>query len=241
MTSDRLIRVAQAADPLDARLLLGVLESYGIRASIQGEALWAARGELPFTPESAPSVWVTDQADARRARQILAEHAARPNPAHCPKCGCDLRTASEARCPECGAPFRRVGRWTCPHCRECIGTQFTHCWNCGAQRGDIAETLEPIPHDSERTAASPPCARCDGTGRIERPLLPIGLVAVGAFLGFAAIRNLIPLDLPAALHDGSLFGRGLFALAAILCFYFARRVRFAACACKAQQDDDADP
>lgn len=61
-----MIRVAQSANPLDARLLLGVLESHGIRACIQGEALWAARGELPLTPESARSVWVTDEAGAER-------------------------------------------------------------------------------------------------------------------------------------------------------------------------------
>ncbi|MEK6642540.1 MAG: hypothetical protein AABZ08_01415 [Planctomycetota bacterium] len=53
-----MIRIAQAANPLDARHLLGVLESRGIRAVIQGEALWAARSELPFTPDSAPTIWV---------------------------------------------------------------------------------------------------------------------------------------------------------------------------------------
>jgi hypothetical protein len=40
---------------------------------IQGEFLWSARGELPITPETCPSVWIVDDADYEKALQILED------------------------------------------------------------------------------------------------------------------------------------------------------------------------
>jgi hypothetical protein len=122
-----------AANPLHARLIVGLLEQHGIVATIQGEGLWGMRGELPFTSETAPSVWV-DDADASRAAEILRNHESIVNPAHCPACGYDLRGLVEARCPECGTPFNKQIEWTCGGCGEEIEGQFTHCWKCGAEK-----------------------------------------------------------------------------------------------------------
>ncbi len=226
-----MIRIAQAANPLDARHILGILESHGIRAVIQGEALWAARGELPFTPDSAPSVWVTDEADAQSAREILAEHAAPANPSHCKTCGHDLRGLSEPTCPNCKTPFRRVGTWTCPDCHEHIGTQFTNCWSCGRERGDIAETPSAIPPDAP--ANSTPCTLCKGTGRIDQMLLPAALAALGAFMAYAALHNIIQESSFTSSRADLLVGRFLFAISAATCFFFAARLRRTPCICNA--------
>lgn len=199
-----MIRVAQPADPMEAQHLLGVLEAHGIRACVQGEALWAARGELPFGPESAPSLWVTDEADAERARQILADHK---------------------------SPLNRIaGSWTCPNCQEEIETQFTNCWNCGAESSEPASP----PRDARRRAETPapPCAVCGGTGYVERQLMPAVLIACGLFLGFAALRNAFEHAPHGAFQIDSFLPRALFALAAVLCLYFARRVRRTACPCR---------
>lgn len=229
-----MIRVAEPADPLEAQLLLGVLEEHGIRAVVQGEALWAARGELPFTPESAPSIWVNDETDAERARQILEEHKTPANPLHCSQCGTDLRGVSEPRCPKCGHPFRVVHTWTCPACKEVIGTQFTHCWSCGEEKPDRAET-ELLRSDREDIAPSAPsCPRCGGTGQIERPLLPLAFILCGGFLAFAAIFNLADASSVGVWSGELLVRRLLFAVTAVLCFYFARRVRRMSCACREQ-------
>lgn len=224
-----MIRVAQPADPLEAQLLLGVLEEHGIRAVVQGEALWAARGELPLTPDSAPSIWVADEADAHRAREIIEEHKTRPNPTHCPNCGMDLHGGRESQCPKCATPFRIVGVWTCPVCHEISGTQFTHCWSCGAERGDTPETGS-IP--SGGTDSSVACPRCNGTGEIERTLMPATFIICGFFLAFAAFHNLADASSHGVWSVRFLLGRLLYAIVAVLCIYFARRVRHTPCSCR---------
>ena len=132
-----MIKVYSASDPADAHLVAAILDGHGIAAIVQGEALWSARGELPLSPGSAPSVWVADDGDAERARSVIETEHGRPNPTHCEKCGYDLQGLSEPRCPECGQPFTRVEAgppWTCPQCCEQVEGQFTQCWKCGAER-----------------------------------------------------------------------------------------------------------
>ena len=223
-----MIRVAQPADPLEAQHLLGVLEEHGIRACVQGESLWAARGELPFGPESAPSLWVNDEADAERARQILADHKSAPQPAYCPRCGTDLRELDDSRCPTCDTPLRGADSWTCPNCGEVVETQFTNCWSCGSERGDATTTPS---RDAWRPieAPEPICILCDGTGQIEHWFTPTILLASGLFLGFAALRNAFE---QGTFQIDSVLTRALYAVVAVLCLYFARRVRRTACPCR---------
>lgn len=125
-----MVKVYTAANPTHAHLVRGMLENHGIRAIVQGENLWGARGELPFTTESAPSVHVTDK-DADRARQLIAEHESRIAPAHCSHCGYDLQGLDKSRCPECGTEFRSTTPWNCTTCGETIEGQFDQCWRCG--------------------------------------------------------------------------------------------------------------
>jgi hypothetical protein len=102
-----MIRVYTAADPADARMLCDLLNDNGVRAVVQGEALWGARGEIPMGPTTAPSVWI-EEADVERARVLIADYESRPA-AHSPS-------------------------WKCPNCGERVGGQFSQCWKCGAQR-----------------------------------------------------------------------------------------------------------
>lgn len=226
-----MIRVAQPADPMEAQHLLGVLEEHGIRAIVQGESLWAARGELPFGPESAPSLWVNDEADAQRARQLLAEHRRSPVQSRCPKCGADLREADDTRCPACAAPLRHVESWTCPNCHEEVETQFTNCWSCGLERGDVpvSSPRDPRPAADQPTST---CDQCGGTGRIERWILPAAFIACGLFLAFAALRNALDLSSGRDVPMNTFLTRALFAGGAVLCLYFARKVRRTACPCR---------
>lgn len=139
--SHRIPRVYVAPDPLQAQLIVGMLEQHGIRARIEGEALWGARGELPLGTESSPSVWVED-ADAERAAALIHEFMPATNPERCPNCGYILAVRAEPRCPECGRPYRttKAGAWRCPECGEQHDGQFTECWNCGRSRETPAES-----------------------------------------------------------------------------------------------------
>ena len=104
-------QVFVAQHPTEAYLVQGLLEANGIAAEVHGESLFSARGEAPVTPDTLPSVWVLDDGQASRARVVLAEYGSR-----------------EAQGTDHGVA------WTCPACGERIESQFTECWNCGADR-----------------------------------------------------------------------------------------------------------
>jgi hypothetical protein len=100
-------RVYIAMNPTDAHLLKGALESEGIEAVVQGEFLWIARGEVPITTDTAPSVWVIDETDYERATEIVKA----------------FQSSEGMSDPE-------NEEWKCDNCNEINEGQFTECWNC---------------------------------------------------------------------------------------------------------------
>jgi len=108
-------QVYLAADPADAHLVKGFLESHGIEAIVRGETLFALRGEVPLTADTLPTVWIVDDGAVARARELLDEyHRSR-------------------------APGSDKGRpWRCPKCGEQLEPQFTNCWQCGATRPGLS-------------------------------------------------------------------------------------------------------
>lgn len=102
-----MVRVYTATDPADAHLVCDLLIGQGVRAVVQGTALWGVRGEIPVTPATAPSVWVNEE-DASQALEILARR----------------RPAEDASRPA----------WVCPQCGEAIEGQFSDCWRCAPGR-----------------------------------------------------------------------------------------------------------
>jgi hypothetical protein len=100
-------RVHTAKHPTEAHLIKGMLEAEGIRASVLGDQLYGAYGELPVLP----TVWVMDDTLAAQADRLVI----------------DFLRGSAAR-------WHRDERWTCAHCAENLEGQFTECWKCGATR-----------------------------------------------------------------------------------------------------------
>ena len=110
-------QVCYARDAMEAHFLRGVLGEQGIRACVLGEALAAARGDLPLTQQTQPSVWVEDD-DLEQACLIVRDTLAGHSP------------------DALGPP------WTCPQCGQAIESQFTHCWHCGHERpSDAADDV----------------------------------------------------------------------------------------------------
>lgn len=82
-----------------------VLASEGIPSRIKNEHLGSIVGEMPFV-EVWPELWVTNDLDLDRARQLI-----------------DAAIADES--PHAA--------WQCRKCGEENEGQFAACWNCGTE------------------------------------------------------------------------------------------------------------
>ena len=80
------------------------LEQAGIRCLIKNQRSSGLAGEIPFT-ETFPELWVVQDEDAYRARQVLDE---------------DLITQPS-----------NPDAWVCIQCGEHHENQFSECWKCG--------------------------------------------------------------------------------------------------------------
>ncbi|MEX1080393.1 MAG: DUF2007 domain-containing protein [Halofilum sp. (in: g-proteobacteria)] len=106
-------RVYTAENAFDAQLVRDRLDEAGIAASVHGQMLTGAVGELPT--DARPSVWIEDESHYDHARELIEQfEQADPN----------------------ALP------WTCPHCREENGPAFETCWHCGAPQSSSGTTDE---------------------------------------------------------------------------------------------------
>ena len=101
------IRVYTAQTITMAGNVQNVLEANGIPCVLRNEFLSACFGGLPPI-QFGPEVWVANDADAERARQLIAEATKAPVPKKEP--------------------------WRCRHCGEEVDAIFAQCWNCRAER-----------------------------------------------------------------------------------------------------------
>ncbi len=99
-------KLYSAANLQEAHLIKGMLSVAGIEVRIFNEHLQGGLGELPFS-EVYPELWLEDEADAARARRILADYErpafSRANQ-HCRSCGEESPGAFEI-CWCCGKPL----------------------------------------------------------------------------------------------------------------------------------------
>jgi hypothetical protein len=100
-------RVHIAPTLLDAQLAADALSSLGIVSHILNANAAGALGEVPFM-QAQPEVWVDDDRQAARAREVLA----------------GLRNA----------PLR--DEKICPQCGETNPGNFMSCWQCGGALPD---------------------------------------------------------------------------------------------------------
>lgn len=81
-----------------------ILESEGIPCEIRNQHLGSIMGEVPFF-EGWPQLWVVNDLDHDRAKQLIGNEASGESPTE---------------------------SWTCQRCNEVNEGQFGACWNCGA-------------------------------------------------------------------------------------------------------------
>ena len=109
-----LVKLYADGNSMTVHHLYGLLLEAGVDATVMGDALGAARGELPLTVETMPAIWIHDR-DVDRARPIVERFMAVNSGLNRP-------------------PKPEVASWQCAKCGEQIEGQFTQCWACGAQQ-----------------------------------------------------------------------------------------------------------
>lgn len=99
-------RIATAESLAEIGHWRNVLEQNDIACTIRNEQLSGALGEVPFL-ECLPELWVVNDADRKRAEDLIATLQSEP-----------------------------VGgeNWRCDQCNEENEAQFAACWNCGHSR-----------------------------------------------------------------------------------------------------------
>ena len=102
-----MLRLYEARDRIEAQFLRDFLERHLISATILGDYLAGAAGELPLNIY--PTVWVMEDEDLPRAQELLARF---------------LDQGSADAGPA----------WVCPGCGEPVDAGFDLCWNCGRHR-----------------------------------------------------------------------------------------------------------
>ena len=88
-----------------------VLESNGIDTFMKNQFGTSGAGELPFV-EVVPQLWVLNENDAGRAKELIGE-------LH------DLQNSEP------------MPAWNCPKCGTAQEPAFTHCWKCSTPRPSL--------------------------------------------------------------------------------------------------------
>lgn len=109
----KMIQVYSAEHPTEAHYVKGLLESQGITCDVRGESLFGARGELPITTETLPSIWIFDDSKFTEARSVIKDYE-------------NLKSKETSDIP----------KWICLSCGEESEAQFTECWNCLTPRSN---------------------------------------------------------------------------------------------------------
>jgi len=108
-------KLSDAGDLISLTQLKSMLEEEGIPCLIKNELMIGLSGEVPLN-ECSPQLWVAEDKDEPRARQLLHE----------------LKTAEREAGPS----------WLCEQCNEPVEGQFTSCWKCGSPRPTSAEDTQ---------------------------------------------------------------------------------------------------
>jgi len=98
------VKVYSAENQFDAQRIADSLEGAGIDCHVRGGYLSGAIGELPG---DFVTVWVEDSSDYDSARALIKSIEREKL----------LPLGKDINCPQCG---------------EQLGSQFSHCWQCGS-------------------------------------------------------------------------------------------------------------
>ncbi|RUO25864.1 hypothetical protein CWE09_03810 [Aliidiomarina minuta] len=100
-------QVYSAANPMEAELLVGLLQHQGIQAGVRSQGMVGGIGELPLDALHTPVLVEPDE--FQRARELMLNYESKQN---------------------------QIDEWRCAHCGEENGANFEVCWQCGHSKGE---------------------------------------------------------------------------------------------------------
>ena len=65
------MKIFSASNPTEAHIICGLLESENIACEVRGEGLFGLKGEIPFTEETDPYVWLYEPELASKALSLI--------------------------------------------------------------------------------------------------------------------------------------------------------------------------
>ncbi|MBW3696610.1 DUF2007 domain-containing protein [Vibrio sp. T187] len=101
------MKIFVAKNPAEAHIVCGLLQTENIQCEVRGEGLFGLKGEIPFSDDTDPYVWLANPEHKLVAEAIVS----------------DYRTQSLAS---------NTTSWICESCNEENEPQFGACWQCGA-------------------------------------------------------------------------------------------------------------
>ncbi|ASU22455.1 hypothetical protein CCZ37_07550 [Vibrio qinghaiensis] len=99
------MKIFVSSHPIEAYIVCQYLQQFNIHCEVKGENLYGLSGELPFTEETLPYVWLLDETQIADAQVRLMAYQSEE--------------------------ISEKTYWICKQCSEENEPQFAACWYCG--------------------------------------------------------------------------------------------------------------
>ncbi len=102
------MKIFIAKNPAEAHIVCELLKTEKIQCEVRGEGLFGLKGELPFSDDTDPYIWLFVPEQQMKASAIVDDYQRQAQP----------------------GTYRN---WRCPRCSEMNEGQFGACWRCSHQ------------------------------------------------------------------------------------------------------------
>ncbi|MGF1753719.1 DUF2007 domain-containing protein [Vibrio makurazakiensis] len=100
------MKIFIAANPTEAHIVCELLKVENIACEVRGEGLFGLKGEIPFSDDTDPYVWLQEPNKISLAERVIESYNEQSN-------------------------SDNNKEWQCSHCNELNEPQFGACWQCG--------------------------------------------------------------------------------------------------------------
>ncbi len=102
------MKIFIANNPAEAHIVCELLKTEQIMCEVRGEGMFGLKGELPFSDDTDPYIWLFEPEQQLKAVAIIDDYQSQALP-------------------------NSYQDWRCSECSEINEGQFGACWRCGHQ------------------------------------------------------------------------------------------------------------